>query len=114
MSKVNEPGTHFITLMIEKNRIIVLDSLALRLNVFCPELLKVLLESGKDLTYAFDTPIQSPNSGHCGIYCLYFVCYVLKSKFPIRHNLTPFRNSATKMNDRIAVSNFNKLIVQNM
>ena len=112
-----EPGSHFITLLIRSKGILVLDSLALSLSKASPTLHRHLLKSGKEIEYAFDTPLQSLTSAFCGIYCMYFCTYISESQFPKgRKHLLPFdaeAGFASSANDRTVLHNFKMLINKN-
>lgn len=113
-SSLNEPGTHFITILVRPKSILVLDSLSLPLREASPELHSRLRQSRKTVQHAFSQPIQSVTSAFCGIYCIYFCVYLSKKQFPLGRSPPPvFEYGEGDNNDRAALSSLLRLISAN-
>lgn len=108
------PGTHFITLLVRRKNILVLDSLSLDLERMAPALLNRLNKSGKKIKYAFHSPLQDLTSAFCGIYCLFFCVFLSKTQFPKgRERLGKFLHWPCSRNDNVALENFKHLVISN-
>lgn len=81
-ARSNERGTHFLTLLVRENDILVFDSLALQIKNVAPGLYPRLKQSRKRIKYAFSRPLQDFSSAFCGIYCAYFCAYLSRDQFP--------------------------------
>ena len=76
----NLPGSHFVGVLIKRNKILYFDSLAFPLiNSY----IETKLEALKKPIYYCTKPIQGANSVFCGLYCLCFliICQKRKKKF---------------------------------
>lgn len=108
------PGSHFITLLVRRKDILVLDSLSLNLEQMAPVLLKRLNKSDKKIKYAFHCPLQDLTSAFCGIYCLFFCVFLSKSEFPKgRTKIGKFLPWPCSKNDDIALESFKSLVASN-
>ena len=113
-SPSNKPGTHFVCLLVRKKDILVLDSLALPLEIAAPNLLLRLQICGKKITHAFDKPLQNALSAFCGIYCMYFCLYISKRDFPRgRRHLKSMSTDREEGNDKTVLHNLLLLIRSN-
>lgn len=66
----NLPGSHFVCVLIKRNKIFYFDSLAFPLiNSY----IATKLESLKKPIYHCTKPIQGANSVFCGLYCICFL-----------------------------------------
>ena len=66
----NLPGSHFVCVLIKRNKIFYFDSLAFPLiNSY----IATKLESLKKSIYHCAKPIQGANSVFCGLYCICFL-----------------------------------------
>lgn len=75
LSRVGEPGTHFISIYFKNNKIYYFDSLSLDIsNIY---LIDYLLSFRKQIVYKRQR-IQNIKSVFCGFFCMYFIikmCY---------------------------------------
>lgn len=113
-AKLSERGRHFITLLIKKDEIIVLDSLSLDLADKSRSLERRLNRSGKHITNAFSAPMQSDSSLMCGVYCAYFCMFLRRREFPDRSSLKPLKYGQLAANDKAVVHNVSQLIKNNV
>lgn len=95
-SKVQEPGSHFVSIISLSDRILYIDSLGLICVV--PEIRAFLTKLKKPLF--FNTkPIQAANSKFCGFYCILFVLFFEES-VPLK---LKFRKDNLLANDALCI-----------
>ncbi|CAF4043619.1 unnamed protein product [Rotaria magnacalcarata] len=92
-----EPG-HWISLYFDgsNNEVIFFDSLALKPDKYFKNFIKKL-NCSKLIT--LNNPIQHPLAGNCGIYCIFFVLYVIRSNF--KKFLSLFDMNNLELNDKL-------------
>ena len=100
LSRANEKGSHFITVIKKNNTITIHDSLALN---HYPN----LKLGNEQLIYKYHNPIQEITSSFCGFYCIYFVLTNLVSNKSV---LTPFLKTQLHKNDEICIVNIENII----
>lgn len=112
----SDRGTHFITLLVRPSDILVLDSLSLNLQTVASALYKLMLQSKKQINYAFTRPLQDLSSAFCGLYCAYFCVYLSRGRFNKgRDKLETIEEGGKgKDNDRRILNNLNLLIRKNI
>lgn len=105
LSRKEETGTHFVTVVKSDNNapLIFLDTLA-RIIIH-PNFLKFNLP----IVAPIKTPVQTPTSRACGYYCIFYTLYFnrLLSNRSIPNSLIPFSNP--HLNDAICIHNISVL-----
>lgn len=112
-AKYSEQGEHFICILVERNLATVYDSLALRLETVCPEIIIDFKKNGKNVSFALSEPIQSETSAYCGVYCIYFTLMLSPRQFPKREGLQKFSRADKARNDEIVLHNVKTLLKNN-
>lgn len=75
LSNAGERGTHFVAIIVKRNRVLYLDSLGLPCVV--PQISGFLKRLNKPVFYN-SQQIQHSSSKFCGFYCILFVLYFCK------------------------------------
>jgi len=113
LSKLDEIGTHFITLHIRPKDIIIYDSLDLNLKIFSPTLWNHLRRGKKRLVNGIGRQLQPEDSQFCGFYCIYFTLLISEDQFSNRKGLVRFKKNPVKKNDDIVMRNIKTLLLNN-
>jgi len=89
LSNEDEPGTHFVAIIVHNNVMIYFDSLALT-NIFFFNYVKKMLCQKRNMQYLVNRkPIQCSTSNFCGFFCIYSVLLFHNlSSCEMRHELT--------------------------
>jgi hypothetical protein len=106
LSKVEEPGTHFITIVCFKDYVLYIDSIGM--HCFNLDITRFLLNLNRTIFYN-TKKIQSITSTYCGMYC---VMYILHFNTPLHYqhdNKLSFTIDMQK-NDKQCVKNVSRLI----
>lgn len=113
LSKRDETGSHFITLVINKKSITVYDSLNLPIKTLTPDILRRLKSSKKKIRFALKSRIQDYSSSFCGFYCVFYVLMNAGNQFSKRDRIKPFIPKPHRKNDKIVIDNIVQLIKNN-
>lgn len=103
LSKVNEIGSHFITIFKDEKKMWIFDSLALPLTHFPSELAQLF--AAFKTSFVYQNQLQRNSSHFCGFYCIFFVLRLNAKQEP---KLIKFTNP--KDNDNVCIENILKLI----
>lgn len=76
LSKHNEPGSHYVTVVFFKNKIFYFDSYGKTLT---NPYIKSFLGQFSNEKFYHTRRIQPKNSIFCGLYCLAYIIYVMKN-----------------------------------
>lgn len=80
LSKVGEKGSHFVTIVVQPNVTLYIDSLGL--PPFVPEICSFLQQLRRQLFYN-PHQIQDSSSKFCGFFCILFVLYFSSTATPL-------------------------------
>ena len=110
LSKENEVGTHFIAIVVSKNVIYYLDSLALNATIH-NYIRKFIDKLDKEFIITLTSPIQEKNSLHCGYYTIFFCLYYMNrlNTANAKINIIKFQRLNLLDNDNICIKNIQKL-----
>ena len=103
LSKVNEIGSHFITIFKVGEKMWIFDSLALPLTHFPSELAQLF--AAFKTSFVYQNKLQRNSSHFYGFYCIFFVLRLNAKQEP---KLVDFTNP--KVNDNLCIENILKLI----
>ena len=109
LSKENEIGTHFITILVKDKEIFILDSLG-DTSIFgdvtpINKFLKKVMN--RRTLYRNSQQLQSLTSQYCGFYCIYFVLLFEKNSLP---KFQIFSKTNLRKNDSIVIKEIKKLL----
>lgn len=102
LSRADEIGSHFITLVKQGQTVYILDSLALSEEIYPPELKKIF--SSFSVFFVYTNALQEEASHFCGFYCIFFVLRFNKGRKEIKNFSHPNKN------DQICIDNIILLI----
>jgi len=103
LSKVDEPGSHFVTIISQPHKIFYIDSLGL--PCVTPAIDKFLRKLRKPVFFN-RRQIQHVSSKFCGFYCILFVLYFdRKETSPLR-----FESTNLLLNDRVCVKKIQEIL----
>lgn len=112
LSRLGEPGTHFISIIKRGNSLMYLDPLAMYITLN-NDLTNFIESCNCENILKFIHPIQDPTSWYCGYFSLYFSLY-FNETLPYHNELTPFDVNNLKLNDCICLHNlmilYNKIL----
>jgi hypothetical protein len=113
LSKEDEEGSHFVTIVFYDGTLLYLDSLGLNvtkynhINTFLKKL-RILI------FFTLTAPIQNMTSNACGYYCIFFILYfnrLLKDDADTDAipKMEKFSKTNLEQNDNICMTNIDKL-----
>lgn len=77
LSRLNEEGTHFITIVYKRGVVLYLDSLNLQFTIN-DDIVKFVTSLNPISTFQIGRGIQNVSRDTCGLYCIYF-CMLFES-----------------------------------
>jgi hypothetical protein len=108
LSKEDERGSHFVTLIFSDGYLVYLDSLGLNMTKYNFIERFIYELKVKSISY-LNTPIQSRFSNGCGYYCIFFIVYfnhVLLTGNGL--DVEKFSRTHLTRNDEICIRNIEK------
>jgi hypothetical protein len=104
LSKAGETGSHFVSIIALRNRVLYIDSLGLPCIV--PEICVFLAKLRKPL-YINSKQVQATDSKYCGFYCILFVLYFDKDVPMIK---LQFDDANLLTNDNLCIEYIKQLL----
>lgn len=98
LSKHNEPGTHYVSVLFQKNKILFFDSFGKTLT---NTLILNFLRTFNLPIFYVKKKIQTPDSHFCSLFSLSFLFYVQKKKKTVYQFTKMFDKTPTKNNEKI-------------
>lgn len=98
LSKHNEPGTHYVSVLFKKNKIFYFDSFGKRLT---NKLIKNFLKTFKLPIFYLTKKIQTTDSNFCSLFSLSFLFSLQKKKMTVNQYTDMFDETPTKQNEKI-------------
>lgn len=98
LSKHNEPGTHYVSVLFKKNKIFYFDSFGKRLT---NKLIKNFLKTFKLPIFYLTKKIQTTDSNFCSLFSLSFLFSLQKKKMTVNQYTDMFDETPTKKNEKI-------------
>ena len=105
LSRYNEEGTHFVSIIKYNNTILYLDPLALYIDLN-DDINTFIYRCNCENVLKLQRPIQDMNSWYCGYFCIFFVLF-FNRELECRKELTPFVSESEDLikNDCICLDN---------